>query len=153
MSDRDWNRPNEGDDGDGDSPLEQIVAGVVIALVFLVAFGLLVMDYRWFWVAFPVGFAGLLPAAIGLVRWYERRHDTADRSATARPSTAGTSETDRALATLRDRYASGELDEEEFERRLERLLSTETANDARAELHRRESAPEVERETERTDNR
>jgi uncharacterized membrane protein len=37
-----------------------------------------------------------------------------------------------ALDRLRDRYASGEIDEVEFERRLERLLETETVEDAAA---------------------
>jgi uncharacterized membrane protein len=37
-----------------------------------------------------------------------------------------------ALDRLRDRYASGEIDEPEFERRLERLLETETVEDAAA---------------------
>lgn len=36
---------------------------------------------------------------------------------------------DRALATLRDRYANGELTDEQFERKLERLLEVETLED------------------------
>lgn len=35
-----------------------------------------------------------------------------------------------ALQTLRDRYARGELTDEQFERKLERLLETETLEDA-----------------------
>ena len=35
-----------------------------------------------------------------------------------------------ALETLRDRYAAGELTDEQFERKLERLLETETLEDA-----------------------
>jgi uncharacterized membrane protein len=37
-----------------------------------------------------------------------------------------------ALARLRQRYAAGEIDEVEFERRVERLLETETVEDAAA---------------------
>lgn len=48
--------------------------------------------------------------------------------------------TDDALAALRSRYARGEIGENEFERRLERLLETE--DDGR---HRRREAPETER--------
>ncbi|MFC6724426.1 SHOCT domain-containing protein, partial [Halobium palmae] len=65
-----------GDEDDEETPLEQVVAGVVIATIFLVGFGLLALGFPWFWVAFPVGFAGVLPAAIGLVRWYESRRES-----------------------------------------------------------------------------
>ncbi|KTG10602.1 hypothetical protein AUR64_08005 [Haloprofundus marisrubri] len=141
-------QPADEEHEDEESPLEQIVAGVVIALIFLVGFGLLAAQFRWFWVVFPVGFAGVLPAAIGLVRWYERTHER-DETAREEFSVSQTDDTDRALATLRDRYANGELDESEFERRLEQLLNTETTADARAELRRRESAgADLERERE-----
>ncbi|ELZ89927.1 SHOCT domain-containing protein [Haloferax sulfurifontis] len=129
---------------DEDSALEQLVAGVVVALIFLVGFGLLALGEWWFWVVFPVGFAGVLPAAIALVRIYEsRRGDDADESMTT--------ETEDALETLRRRYATGELSEEEFESKVERLLETETVADAResATARRREGdASETKRETE-----
>ncbi|EMA01552.1 SHOCT domain-containing protein [Haloferax denitrificans] len=129
---------------DEDSALEQLVAGAVMALIFLVGFGLLALGEPWFWVVFPVGFAGVLPAAIALVRIYEsRRGDDADESMTT--------ETEDALETLRRRYATGELSEEEFEAKVERLLETETVADAResATARRREGeSSEAERETE-----
>jgi len=110
---------------DDDTPLEQTVGGLVVGGILLVAFGLLALGVPWFWIAFPVGFAGVLPAAIGLVRLYERRKDdaAADEKRT---------EQEDALATLRERYARGELTEAEFERKVERLLETETVADARA---------------------
>jgi uncharacterized membrane protein len=40
-------------------------------------------------------------------------------------SAAGDATAERPVAALRDRYASGEIDEAEFERRLDRLLATE----------------------------
>ncbi|RLM63182.1 SHOCT domain-containing protein [Halorubrum sp. Atlit-8R] len=40
-------------------------------------------------------------------------------------SAAGDAPAERPVAALRDRYASGEIDEAEFERRLDRLLATE----------------------------
>ncbi|MFC7129003.1 SHOCT domain-containing protein [Haloferax chudinovii] len=129
---------------DEDSALEQLVTGVVVALIFLVGFGLLALGEWWFWVVFPVGFAGVLPAAIALVRIYEsRRGDDADESLT--------SETEDALETLRRRYATGELSEEAFEAKVERLLETETVADARESAAARRpegDASEAKREAE-----
>lgn len=120
--------PDDGPAGDPDdeTPLAQVVAGVVMAVTFLVGFGLLSVGYPWFWIAFPVGFAGVLPAAIGLVRLYESR-----KRATRDPE-------EDALASLRARYVRGEIDEAEFEERLELLLETESVTEARAYAARRE---------------
>lgn len=51
------------------------------------------------------------------------------------------------LETLRERYATGEIGEEEFERRLDRLLETEEPG-ARIDADRRDSRDRRERETE-----
>jgi len=60
------------------------------------------------------------------------------------PASPNPDETDdgtaEALATLRDRYARGNLSEPEFERRLERLLETESVDEARTHLDRDETA-------------
>ncbi|WP_435317488.1 SHOCT domain-containing protein [Haloarchaeobius sp. TZWSO28] len=53
-----------------------------------------------------------------------------------------------ALDTLRERYAQGELSEEQFERKLETLLDTETLEDARARVERSKEG-DRERELER----
>ena len=45
---------------------------------------------------------------------------------------AGRGETEDPLETLRNRYARGELTEEEFEEKLDRLLETETIDDVAA---------------------
>ncbi|ELZ73007.1 SHOCT domain-containing protein [Haloferax sp. Atlit-10N] len=122
---------------DEDSALEELVAGVVMGLIFLVGFGLLALGVSWFWVVFPVGFAGVLPAAIALARIYEsRRGDDAAESMTT--------ETEDALETLRRRYATGELSEEEFEAKVERLLETETVADARKTAESRRTTREDE---------
>lgn len=52
---------------------------------------------------------------------------------------------DDALARLRERYAAGHIDEAEFERRVERLLETESYDDLAAD---RERTRVRERETE-----
>lgn len=130
---------------DDETPLEQLVGGVVIGGILLTAFTLLALDFPWFWVAFPVGFAGVLPAAIALVRLYERRQEERAGS----PTTRGN---DEALAALRDRYARGEMTDEEFERRVERLIETESASNAEAYLERtrRETAAGGDEATDRT---
>lgn len=122
----------EDDGSDEETPLEQVVVGIVMALTFLVGFGLLAVGYPYFWIAFPVGFAGVLPAAIGLVRLYESRSES-----TADP------ERD-ALDALKGRYVRGEIDEAEFEERLSLLMETESVSEARVYAARRD----VERERE-----
>ncbi|MFB6129594.1 MAG: SHOCT domain-containing protein [Salinigranum sp.] len=58
-----------------------------------------------------------------------------DRNRTAADDREGADEPD-ALATLRDRYARGELSDEQFEAKLEALLETETPEGARERLER-----------------
>lgn len=102
-----------------DDGLEAVAAGAVTALTLLVAFGLLAAGVSWFWIAFPVGFGGGLPLAVGLARLYQRGE--------SEPSTDETE--DDALDTLRERYARGELTDAEFERQVETLLETEPVDD------------------------
>jgi hypothetical protein len=115
---------------DDDTPLQSIVASVTTGVILTVAFGLLALGVPWFWVVFPVGFAGGLPAGRGLTEWYERRQT--DRRAPTTESTTTTTSEEEALETLRNRYARGEIDEAEFERRVEALLETESVDDAAA---------------------
>ena len=117
--------------------LPGVVAGATTLAVLTVAFGAMALGVPYFWVAFPVGFGVVLPAAVGLAGWFEA---SSARAGTPAPrssddgagSVAGRDETvhDDALQTLRGRYARGELDESEFERRVERLLETETVKQA-----------------------
>jgi len=110
-----------------DDPVETVVAGVVSALIFAVGFGLLAVGFPWFWIVFPVGFAGVLPAAIGLTKLYQDREETTESTRTAE----STQTSDQAaLETLREQYARGEIDDEAFERRLDTLLETESVEDA-----------------------
>ena len=116
-----------GSEGDpnGESELAGLAAMGVTFLTLTVAFGLLALGVESFWVAFPIGFGGLLPLSVGLAKWYESQSERAhDR--TSAPS----KEADDALAALRERYARGELDEAEFEARVEHLLETESVEDA-----------------------
>jgi hypothetical protein len=132
-------------DGTRDSPLVTAAAGGVTALTLAVGFGLLALGESFFWVAFPVGFGGLLPLAVGLARWYESRADE--------PADG----TDRALAALRERYARDEIDEATFEERVDALLRTEDAATAREDGARRargrETGAEPDRQPERETER
>ncbi|MDS0282062.1 SHOCT domain-containing protein [Haloarcula onubensis] len=116
---------------DEDDELETVVAGAVTMLTLTVAFGLMFAGVPYFWVAFPVGFGGLLPMALAATRRYRRRRDGDSRPA---------SDEDDALATLRERYARGDLTDAEFERQVERLLETEDSATARERVdHEREA--------------
>lgn len=105
------------DDGD-DDPLQTIATGVALVLMGVLAVVLLALQIPWWWIAFPIG-GGLVTLASGIASWYEA-HDS-----------ESTESKQDALDELRARYARGELTETEFERRVERLVQTETVADAR----------------------
>ena len=63
--------------------------------------------------------------------WVESADTSAEQSTDrTADSTHDTRSRQDALETLRDRYAAGEVTDEQFERKLERLLETETLEDA-----------------------
>lgn len=115
----------EGDAASGDSPLVSLVQAVVTGAVISLGVFLFVADWSLFWLVFVIGFVAVLPAATKLAEWYESRSTDVDET-----EPEDDDEQASALATLRDRYASGEIDEAEFERRVERLLETESVEDA-----------------------
>ena len=117
-------------DEDDESPLVGVATAAVTFLTLGVAFGLMFLGNPYFWVAFVVGFGGLMPLAVAVARYYESE-GTADGERERDRSDRGRGDdADAALAELRDRYARGELDDEEFEARVERLLETESVDDA-----------------------
>jgi uncharacterized membrane protein len=115
-------------ESDEDSPLQQVVGGLVTALTMLAAFGSLAVGIDGWWIFFVVGFAGVMPFALGLTKLYEARQASESQ---AGPGSVPADADEAALATLRRRYAEGEIDEVEFEHRVERLLETESVADAR----------------------
>ena len=121
-----------------DDPVVGAVALLVLGAGLGSLFGIPVLNAIDFWVIFAIGYAVVVPLA-ALLRG--RGTDRADRT---RESSAGARETsddvDAALDRLRDRYASGELSEAQFERKLEALLETETPEDARERLDREGNA-------------
>ncbi|WP_459877739.1 SHOCT domain-containing protein [Halorubrum gandharaense] len=75
-----------------------------------------------------------------------RKHS--DEEASGNDTAGVNTDTTDALQRLRSRYAAGELTDEQFENKLDRLLETETPEDA-ADWRRREHDRETERERER----
>jgi hypothetical protein len=88
-------------------------AGVVSLGTLILGIGGLVLGVDWAWIAFPAGYGGVLPLAVALAR---------TRASAASATDEGG---DDPLATLRDRYARGDIGDEEFERRLELLLESD----------------------------
>lgn len=105
-------------DDEHTAPATLLVSGVVSAATLGVAFSLLALGVEQFWIAFPVGFGGALPIATGLTAYVLNADDDAIDDTPQ-------SETERALAQLRQRYARGDVTDAEFERRTERLLETD----------------------------
>ena len=90
----------------------------------------LFLGFEWFWIVFVVGFAVLTPLVAVLFGSDDEEWDATEAAGATTEDAPADSKAD-ALETLRDRYARGELSEAQFERKLERLLGTETLEDAR----------------------
>lgn len=110
--------------------------------VAVLGFGFIALGlgYSWFWVVWVVGFVSLVPITAILT----------DRLADRTQEAPTESDEAEALDVLRERYAAGELDEAEFEHRLDALLGTETVEEAqervddgsRGDRHRTEAEGE-----------
>lgn len=112
-----------GFDMDGDpGPLVGLVASTVTVLTLAVAFGAMALGVEAFWVAFPVGFGGVMPLATGLAAYASSGDQAHDDTV---GDDAAEEDAESALSTLRERYARGELDEGELEERVETVLATE----------------------------
>jgi uncharacterized membrane protein len=90
----------------------------------------------WWLAALIVGYVAVVPLAEVVFGTNDNEEsEWSDWSGEADQETSSeTSHTDESdpLETLRERYARGELTDEQFERKLERLLETETVEDAEA---------------------
>jgi hypothetical protein len=110
------------------NPVSGIVVGVVSVAVLLVAFGALALGVEAWWLAFPIGYGGVLPLSVGLARWRTGDGRESSRAGTNGKDSSRSTDAksiggdEAALATLRRRYAEGAIDEVEFERRVETLL-------------------------------
>ncbi len=101
------------------------VPAIVSLLVLGVALTALFLGYDWFWMVFVIGYAVVLPVLTILSQSLFGRKDKSDW----REDDSEQDEQQDALDTLRERYASGEIDEREFERRVDLLLENETLED------------------------
>ncbi|WP_226006908.1 SHOCT domain-containing protein [Natrinema salinisoli] len=121
--------------------LRENASGVVSLLVTAVWLGAMFTGQEWWLAALLVGYIVVVPLAAILFddeidgdEWGDDYTST-DESET---TTAGDSDTRDALETLRERYAAGELTDDQFERKLERLLDTETLEDAERRTRERD---------------
>ncbi|WP_144904779.1 SHOCT domain-containing protein [Halobellus captivus] len=150
-TDRWWDETS----GDADDPVVGATALLVLGAGLGSLFGVPVLAAVDFWIIFVVGYAVLVP----LVSLLRGASDTDDgneerqRFASEESRGAGdhtTEDVDAALARLRERYARGDLSDEQFERKLEVLLETDIPENARERIGRRRPEYEADR-TERVD--
>jgi uncharacterized membrane protein len=141
------------DSPEEDDPLVKLTALGVLALGLLALF----LGFEWFWVVFVVGYAAVLPMVGVLSRHYGPLLPTGRVEQNPRGRDRRSSGDDRedALETLKERYARGEIDEAEFEARLERLVENESVADVQARVERSRERHtgrgDAERETEDRD--
>ena len=86
------------------------IAGVVSLVVLVVGLAVTAAEFPMAWVVWPLGYGVFLPLAVGLA---------------ARRETDSERETTDPVSDLHDRYVAGDIDEREFERKLETALAEE----------------------------
>lgn len=103
-------------------------AWLVGALVFVGALVAARSGVAWYW---PLAALAVAAGSVWvLTNWRsENPSRTSDRAA------GSTTDPEAVLETLKEQYAVGEIDEGEFERRLETLLENETVADVEDRLH------------------
>ena len=144
-------RTRGGPAGTDDGPVARLrenATGITSLLVTAFWMGAMFTDQEWWLAALLVGYVAVVPLVAILFGDEDERREWADDYITdttetdAEPEPAD-SQTD-ALETLRERYAAGELTDEQFERKLERLLDTETLEEAQEWTRQRDRERERE---------
>ncbi|WP_049985578.1 SHOCT domain-containing protein [Halobellus rufus] len=125
---------------DSDDPVVGATALLVLGAGLGSLFGVPVLEAVDFWVVFVIGYAVVVPL-VSLLRGEstdgsDPRSDRPDAAGERRRSESGSEGVDVALERLRERYARGDLSEEQFERKLEALLATDTPENARERVER-----------------
>jgi hypothetical protein len=140
------------------------ITAIVALLVFGAGFVALFAGFDYFFLIWILGWIVLVPIVAILSdedgsewdpfqdqgewdRWMGRGTwtETTDESDSTQQDTITEESTTDALSTLRERYASGDLTDEQFERKLDRLLETETPEDATEWRERTTRETEAER--------
>ena len=129
--------------GDGAlTRLRENVTEITSLLVTAFWLGAMFTGQDWWLAALLVGYVAVVPlVAILFGDEDDRREWVDDDSSTDTAETDESEPTDSttdALETLRERYAAGELTDEQFEQKLERLLDTETLEGAQEWARKRE---------------
>ncbi len=146
-----------GTEDDWRTRLRENATGIASMLVTAFWLGAMVTGQDWWLAALLVGYIAVVPLVALLFGDEEDRREWVDDytpGETESESDSGTADrtvdrdTRDALETLRERYAAGELTDEQFERKLERLLDTETLEDAEAWTRAREQKADRGREPE-----
>jgi len=130
------------------------VPGIVSILVTGLWMAALFTGQNWWPAVLLVGYAVVLPLT-GLLfgdgadreKWVDGWSNSGTTAVTE--TDTGTEDEETPLESLRRRYAEGELTDAQFERKLEKLLETETLEDI--EKYRERAA--TQRERERVDDR
>lgn len=120
------------------------ITGTAAILILGAGFLALFAGYEYFFLIWVFGYAVVLPLIAIHVgdRVVGERADT-KRAPDGTPTSEVQTSTSEALALLRERYARGDLTDEQFERKLDRLLETETPERAQ-EWRDRIARPETE---------
>jgi uncharacterized membrane protein len=120
------------------------LSGIVLVLVTGIWLAALLLGFDW-WLPFMLfGYIALVPITSMLFDEEEEAEQptpetpTSERADGQQTEQSATIEepTEAALETLRSRYARGELTDAQFERKLERLLETETVEGAAERVRR-----------------
>jgi len=136
----------------------QNITGIVSMLVTGIWMAALFTGQDWWLAALLLGYVVVLPLTALLFGDEDDRAEWVDdwsseESTDVETESTGGTHDETPLESLRRRYAEGELTDAQFERKLERLLETETLEDVeeyrqRAEHERETAEPEREREHE-----
>jgi len=144
------------------SPAERLrenATGVVSTVVTGIWLAAMFTGQDWWLAALLFGYVVVVPVTAMLFgdeddieEWWDQEVkgvgelDGSDEDTDASPEEPpADSDTRDALETLRDRYARGELTDEQFERKLERLLESESLEDVEDRFERERRASDRER--------